>query len=624
MARTAAFTATLLLCLAAGCARPSRPPAQGRNVVLVVIDTLRRDHLATYGYSRDTAPFLGELARQGAVFEGITPAPWTKPATASLLTGLHPLHHQVIDRVDRLPDAAQTLAERLRHAGYHTLGVSANGWVSQGFRFDRGFDTFLFHHNAKAADLNRDLLPALERLEPPFFLYVQYVDPHLPYEPDIAWDGRPLPADLKARPVTVEEADAPHFLQRSPELMARARDLYDGEIRGVDDALRELSGWLARRGLMKSTVLVVTADHGEELGDHGRMSHGQTVYQEVLRVPLVIRAPGAVPPGRFGRASLMDVVPTLLDLLGIDRPDPLDGESLAGRLAAPKTAPENTAPEDTASENTAPDEDRAFLAHLDFVDGTGVALIRGRWKLVLGKNPYRKELFDLKADPGERRNLLGSPEAAGAFRSLGTELVERYDRYTRAALERIPIQMEGTLTQELAALGYIAGTSAPLQRRIPRRIGPPDPLAGGRLGWAGPGMVGPCAELGKALGIDLSLLSGWYEPDGTGRWSAQSASLVLGPPPGPGRPRLRVEGNNFRPRPVGVTLRVDGRPVLRSELPVGPFHIGVPLAGASLPDPTLVEIVTDSAFVPDREGLPDHRSLGLYLSRVCLRADGGP
>lgn len=616
MARTAAFTATLLLCLAAGCARPSRPPAQGRNVVLVVIDTLRRDHLATYGYSRDTAPFLGELARQGAVFQGLTPAPWTKPATASLLTGLHPLHHQAIDRVDRLPDAAETLAERLRRAGYHTLGASANGWVSQAFGFDRGFDTFLFFpDNPKAARLNRDLLPALDRLKPPFFLYVHYIDPHLPFDPDTAWDGRPLSADLKARPVTVQEVDAPHFLQRSPELMARARDLYDGEIRGADDALRELSGWLARRGLMKSTVLVVTADHGEELGDHGRMSHGQTVYQEVLRVPLVIRAPGAVPPGRFGRASLMDVVPTLLDLLGIDRPEPLDGESLAGRLAASNTASNTTS-------NTAPDENRAFLAHLDFVDGTGVALIRGRWKLVLGKNPYRKELFDLTADPGERRNLLGSSAATGAFQSLGTELAERYDRYARAALERAPGQMGGTLAQDLAALGYVAGVSSPLQRHIPRRIGPPDPLSGGRLGWVGPGTVGPCAQMGKAVGVDLSLLSGWYETDGTGRWSAQSASVVLGPPPGPGRPELQVEGNNFRPRPVGVTLRVDGRPVLRNELPPGPFHMGVPLAGASLPDPTLVEIVADSAFVPDREGLPDHRSLGIYLSRVCLRAGG--
>src|SRR4029077_5761829 len=110
-----------------GCSGRGRHPAARRdNVVVVVIDTLRRDHLATYGYARDTAPFLGELARQGAAFDGLTPAPWTKPATAALLTGLHPVHHQTFDRLDRLPAAALTLAERLRGAGYHTLGVSAN------------------------------------------------------------------------------------------------------------------------------------------------------------------------------------------------------------------------------------------------------------------------------------------------------------------------------------------------------------------------------------------------------------------------------------------------------------------------------------------------------------------
>ncbi len=608
MVRKTAFAATLLLCLAAGCARPPHPPAQGRNVVLVVIDTLRRDHLATYGYPRDTAPFLGELARQGAVFQGLTPAPWTKPATASLLTGLHPLHHQAIDRVDRLPDAAVTLAQRLRRAGYHTLAASANGWVSPLFGFDRGFDTFLYRDNAKAARLNRDLLPALDRLKPPFFLYVHYTDPHLPYDPSTTWDGRPLPADLKGRPVTVEEVDAPHFIHRSPELLARARDLYDGEIRGTDDALRALVDHLARRGLMKSTVLVVTADHGEELGDHGRMSHGQTVYQEVLRVPLVIRAPGAVPAGRFGRASLMDVVPTLLDLLGIGRPDPLDGESLAGRLASPAPALK---------------EDRPFLAHLDFVDGTGLALIRGRWKLVLGKNPYRKELFDLRADPGERRNLLGTPEAAGAFQDLGKELVERYDRYTRAALERSEIQIGKDLTVHLADLGYVAARGASVRRRMPRRIGPPDPLPDGRLGWAGPGAVGPCVEVGKVGESDPPLLAGWYLPDARGRWSAPSSSLIVGTPPGSGPLDLWIEGDNYRPGPVGVMLRVNGQPVLRTELPVGPFRVAGRLL-AKPPDPSLVEIATDFPFVPARQGLPDDRTLGIYLTRVCLEGASGP
>jgi arylsulfatase A-like enzyme len=132
----------------AGCARAPLPKRD--NVVVVVIDTLRRDHLATYGYSRDTAPFLGELARHGVVFDGLSPSSWTKPSTASLLTGLHPLRHQAVDRLDRLPDGAVTLAERLRRVGYFTLGVSANGWVSPDFHFNRGFTSFLFRDSVNS------------------------------------------------------------------------------------------------------------------------------------------------------------------------------------------------------------------------------------------------------------------------------------------------------------------------------------------------------------------------------------------------------------------------------------------------------------------------------------------
>ena len=195
-------TAALLLALAGCGVSELHPKTRGANVVVVVIDTLRRDRLATYGYSRDTAPFLGEMARQGAAFDGLTPAPWTKPATASLLTGLHPVHHQAIDRLDRLPDAAVTLAQRLRGQGYHTLGASANGWVSPGFGFDRGFDTFLYRDGSKSTAFNRELLPMLGRLKPPYFLYVHYIDPHAPYAPDAGWDGRPLPAALRSRPLT--------------------------------------------------------------------------------------------------------------------------------------------------------------------------------------------------------------------------------------------------------------------------------------------------------------------------------------------------------------------------------------------------------------------------------------
>jgi arylsulfatase A-like enzyme len=598
----------------AGCSRvQARPRANGDSVVMIVIDTLRRDHLAIYGYERDTAPFLDELARQGAAFDGFSPASWTKPATVSLLTGLHPLRHQAVDRVDALPAEAVTLAERLRRVGYTTLGASANGWVSPAFGLDRGFGAFLYRDSVKAGELNRELDARLDRLRPPFFLYVHYIDPHLPYDPVAGWDGAPLPPG--SRPVTVEETDAPHFVARSPELLARTRDLYDGEIRGVDDALRELVAALSRRGLMKSTLLVVTADHGEELGEHGRMSHGQSVYQEVLRIPLVLWAPHRLPPHRLppgrrpGRASLLDVVPTVLDLLGLEPSESsFDGRSLAALLTGP--APE-------------PESDRPFLAHLDFIDGTGLALTQGKWSLVLGKNPYRKEIFDLDADPGEHRNLLGSPEAAAAFSALGAQMADLVNGYSRAALKPSAVRLDPRLSSELAALGYAGGSAAERRPRvIPRRISPPGPAPGGRLGWEAPGALGSCVQLTQP-DAGRYLLAGWYDAETGGRWSERRGSLVLATPED-GASRLLLQGASFRPAPVRLRVLVEHRLVLETEVPVGSFSIPVDLRGARLGrDSTLIELETATAFVPAEHGAADSRSLGLFLASACFEPSGG-
>lgn|GEM_PF-1773523 len=594
-------------CVAAGCSRAPSLPKRPDNVVVVVIDTLRRDHLATYGYSRDTAPFLGELARQGVIFDGLSPSSWTKPATASLLTGLHPLRHQAEGRVDALPEDAVTLAERLHDAGYRTLGVSANGWVTSAFGFARGFGDFLYRDSVKARELNHEMKIGLDRLRPPFFLYVHYIDPHLPYDPAAGWDGRPLPPGT--RPVTVAETDAPHFVARSPELLTRARDLYDGEIRGTDDALRELVDGLTRRGLMKNTILVVTADHGEELGEHGRMSHGQSVYQEVLQVPLVIHAPHRISPGRrLGRASLMDVVPTLIDLLGLDRPESrLDGRSLAGLLTSP--SPKQ-------------DADRPFLAHLDFIDGTGLALIRGKWKIVLGKSPYRKELFDLDADPGEQHSLLGRPEAADVFSALASGMAAMYNGYSRAALEQSLVTVDRDLAKKLAALGYAGGPAKDRRPRIiPRRISPPGLTPGGRLGWEAPGELGSCLHFAQP-DAGRYLLAGWYDAEQQeGRWSQRHASLILGSPTAASR--LVLRGANFRPAPVRLKVTVEHRLAVAAEVPLLNFTMAVDLSGVALHQDTLIELETDSAFVPAEHGAADSRPLGLFLASACFEPVGG-
>jgi len=593
--------------LTAGCG----PSAPRSNVVVVVIDTLRQDHLAPYGYSRDTAPFLSELAREGAVFDGLSTSSWTKPATASLLTGLHPLRHQTFARRDRLPPQAVVLAERLRQGGYRTIAASANGWVSPAFGFDRGFDTFFLAEDLSAEGLNRRLFPLLAGLQAPFFLYVHYVDPHVPYAPATAWDGSPLPAELKADgPMDLSELDATHEYPRPPEFLARTRDLYDGEIRGADQGLRELVSWLHRRGLMKNTLLVVTSDHGEELGEHGRMSHGQSLYQEVVEVPLVFHGPHLMRSGRhFGRASLLDVVPTVADLAGISIPsEEIDGVSLAGLLAGGRGSDGN---------------ERAFLFHLDFKDGTSIAVLRGPKKLVLSKVPYRKELFGLDRDPGERHNLVNG-SGGGEFASVAAELAERYNSYARGALLRTTVSMDDELMKRLAALGYITSNAEPDPRRIPGRVAPPDPLPRGLLGWETATSEDRCLRLGEVAAAS-SLLEGWYWAELGGRWSAQDGTLAL-----PlaatlrGAFSLKLSGANYGPRPVHLRVRVDDRGVLDTTVAPGGFEIAGPIAELPRKGPLFVEVAADPAFVPAEEGMgEDRRSLGIFLSSVCLEPRSG-
>lgn len=598
LALLASFSLALGL---ASCWQRPRP----QNVVVVVIDTLRSDRLATYGAPRQTAPFLDSLAREGAVFDGLSPTSWTKPATASLLTGLHPLRHQAVGRPDGLPDQVVTLAERLRDEGYRTLGVSANGWISGAFGFDQGFDELILRDAvAHAGDVNASFLPILDELEPPFFLYVHYIDPHAPYEPRTAWDGGELSAALRAEgPVTIESLDPYSLLPRPPALLARARDLYDGEIRGADRGLEQLVDALRQRDLMEGTVLVVTSDHGEEMEDHGRMSHGLSLYEEVVRVPLVFHAPQRIPPGRHGRASLLDVVPTLMELLGLEpsrEPASLDGVSLAPVLRGEARA-------------AGP---RKFLFHLDHIDGTALALTRGRDKIVLGRQPYHKELFDLESDPRERRNLLGQDQEA--FTRLAADLAAAYNDASNQALPRRPASLDEALEARLAALGYVGSSRAADPRRIPRRILPADGDPGGLLGWEAAGTLPSCVALGTP-DAERHLLRGWYRPEQNGRWSQKTGAVLLGAPPGATRSALVLSGHSHRPDTPRITVSLAGRPLLEARIPPGEIRLTVPVDALPADRPPMFEIATDPVFQPFQPGEGDSRSLGIFLTSICLQ-----
>ena len=479
-----------------GCAR-KREPVPLRNLVLIVIDTLRQDHLRAYGYSRETGPTFTRLASEGVLWDGVSPTSWTKPAVASILTGLHPLRHQTFANADVLPDGASTLAERLRSRGYTTLGITANGWLSRRAGFAQGFGAYYsmlddLHHGpfSTADEVNAELLPRLKGLSAPFFLFVHYLDPHAPYDPDRDHAGRPLAARLAARKggIGILELRMNDVLRRPPQLLEDATDLYDGEIRRADDAIGGLLRELRRLGFAAGTLTVVTSDHGEEMQEHGRMGHGQTLYEEVVRVPLLLHAPGVLPAGaRFPTASLLDVTPTILDLLSVPPGSvQMDGISLAAGMRA--AARSSTPP---AAEGTA----RELLLHLDLEGGEQAAVLQGGCalalrvdplKLVLSQEPRSKELFDYRADPREQFNRLAGSPPDREMERMAERLAAQYNALMAHPLVR-GTDLEPGKQEAMAALGYLgAGAAGAAGRRIPPRIQPADPAPDGSLGWSLP------------------------------------------------------------------------------------------------------------------------------------------
>lgn len=619
--------ATLAFLSANGCGPRPRPAGQAAgppNVVIVVIDTLRQDHLKAYGYARETAPTLSRLAREGARLDGLSPTSWTKPAVASLLTGLHPLRHQAIGFGDSLPQAAFTLAERLRARGYDTLGVTANGFSSARFGFEQGFRELVYLADvgyspfATADEVDRELFARLAALRQPYLLFVHYLDPHAPYEPP-AW-GDVGPDARRARGIAIQDLEMETFFERPGSFLRRALDTYDGEIVRADAALGRLLKRLEQAGLMRSTLTVALSDHGEEFQEHGRMGHGQSLYEEVVRVPLLFHWPGHIPAGtQHGTASLLDVLPTVLELAGL----PFDGGQLDGR----SVARELTGGADAGVP-------RSFLLHVDAMSHHYLALQRGQRKLLLGRYPQRKQLFDLARDPGEQVNRLEDARPPADWDELGRELAARHGALVAQALPRVIAEVSAPARGDLAALGYVAAAPGGERRGIPSPVRPPDPDPADRLGWEDPRTFKPCLDLGTPGAAD-QLLSGWYAAQGEGRWSWPEAELLLSLPPGPAnRLRLRLQGQRREPGAARLRVLTGARLVLERDLPAGAFELV-----AALPEQARDEardgllrlrLERKPAYVPaDVTSRPagaaaaaaDHRRLGLFLARACLETD---
>ncbi len=398
------------------------PDGASFNILLLTLDTTRADHLGCYGLASAKTPALDGLARDGVRFSrAYCPAPLTLPSHASILSGLYPASHGVRNNGRELPSTVKTLAEILKGHDYATAAFVSSFSVDSRFGIGRGFDvyddTFQVGSPLKGVNAERRAEETFARFSrwldnnatSRFFAWVHYYDPHLPYDPP------------------------------SPYREEFAGRLYDGEIAYMDRYVGAVLDRLREKGLLDSTIVVVAGDHGEGLGDKVERGHGIFLYEETLRVPLIVFAPKLLPRPRTVDAEvrLIDVAPTVLELAGLDR----ESAGMQGRSLVPALQGRALGDRDSLVETFYPRE--------NFGWSELVGLVSGTWKYIQAPRP---ELYDLAADPGEAANRYGaSPDKAAELRKkLEAELLAMAPGAAKPGAAPRPEDME-----RLRALGYV-------------------------------------------------------------------------------------------------------------------------------------------------------------------------
>ncbi len=447
----------LAVLLAAGsCATSDRSPPI--DVVLIVVDTLRADHLTQYGYDRKTSVGIDEFTADATVFtRAYSNSSWTVPSVASLLTGQLPTRHGVVRQSAVLPDELTTLAETLSAAGWRSAGFSGNVFVGARTGFDQGFERFDGHERGVLA--YPDVSALLAQVDPwlkelpgsrtAVFLYFQPMNCHGPYR--VPAEHR---ADLLGRAPSDEfqyqgprmkailRGDLTARTQVTPDVVESLVEEYDTAVRYSLDAVSELLERLRAARRYENALVIVTADHGEELFDHGGFSHAYSLFEEVVRVPLWIKLPRQTEGAVVDQpVSLADLYPTILDVLDLDQPVGLDGESLLPLLEKRADAgrfDRRPLVFDTRWKNRA----------------VASAILLGRYKLIEIESDYAgrrntRLLFDLGRDPGERQDLASrEPETAEA-------LAARLRAFTAGLPPGSEAEVVELEAAALEALGYV-------------------------------------------------------------------------------------------------------------------------------------------------------------------------
>ncbi len=449
-----------------------KPTGPRPNIIVFSIDTLRPDHLGCYGYARATSPNIDAFAGEGALFENaISASSWTLPAHASLFTGVACSVHGCTNTDRRLHDKYYTLAERLRDAGYATVGFFSGPYLHPVFGLDQGFDQYIdctsYAGLMKAAAektgtvegskiweaMDRDItnprvLEAVQKWlagneRKPFFMFIHMWDVHFDFIP-------PPPFDKKFDPDYTGPVTGERFFfdpKINKDMPRRDLEhliaLYDGEIAWTDMHFGKIIDDLRSRGLLDSSVVIVTADHGTAFFEHGLKGHRNTLFDELIRVPLIVRFPRRVPAGlRIAQqARMVDILPTVLDLADF-MPPRLMGQSLAPLFAGGKT-----------------DRDDPAISELDTWGHHFESFRRLERKIVWDLSSDRGAVFDLEQDPTEHAAVRDkrSPVVRACIRDLkfSRGLLKRFrERYPRSPkISDLPDE----LFRKLESLGYVGG-----------------------------------------------------------------------------------------------------------------------------------------------------------------------
>jgi arylsulfatase A-like enzyme len=439
-----------------------------KHVILIVVDTLRRDALSCYGTGVVPTPNMDALAADWILFSrAISAGPWTIPAMASIFTGLSPFAHLATKTRDSLSDSALTLAEMIQRAGYLTCAVGSNVVLSESRGLSQGFLNYNWYPKpSDDASLGKLLLrvafPSFYRSQlstaeitgeaikwvrankqNDFFLWIHYFDPHHPYSPPREF----MPAYVPPRSMGIEFTRRRDLqsgtLLLSDEERRWVRDLYLGEVRYVDASIGRLLAALKSIGIYDDSLIILTSDHGEEFWEHDRAEHGHTLYDELLAVPLVIRLPRSEFRGRVDtRISTQSVAASVLDLCDI----PCDPESIEAQSLCPlwRSRTEDYDPGQIVSSGVMYYEDKE-------------AVYFDNWKYIRSRATGREELYDLETDAHERFSVLNQEtETATRARQLLEEHYRTAQRINNAyGIKERTVEYDQETLKRLKALGYM-------------------------------------------------------------------------------------------------------------------------------------------------------------------------